>query len=80
VASALVLTGATVIDGTGAAARTGMTLVLRDGIIAALHADGTAPIPAGAEVRLKVAREGKLTELRIVSADRSDFLKKPHLH
>ena len=51
VASALVLTGATVIDGTGAAARTGMTLVLRDGIIAALHADGTAPIPAGAEVR-----------------------------
>ena len=36
--------------------------------------------PAGAEVRLKVAREGKLTELRIVSADRSDFLKKPHLH
>ena len=36
--------------------------------------------PAGAAVRLKVAREGKLTELRIVSADRSDFLKKPHLH
>jgi hypothetical protein len=51
VASALVLTGATVIDGTGAAPRTGMTLVLRDGIIAALHPDGAAPIPAGAEVR-----------------------------
>jgi hypothetical protein len=51
VASALVLTGATVIDGTGAAARTGMTLVLRDGIIAAIHPDGTVPIPIGAEVR-----------------------------
>jgi S1-C subfamily serine protease len=35
---------------------------------------------AGAEVRLKVVREGKLTDVRIVSADRNDFLKKPHLH
>jgi S1-C subfamily serine protease len=36
--------------------------------------------PAGAEVSLKVAREGKLSDLSIVSADRNDFLKKPHLH
>lgn len=50
VASALVLTGATVIDGTGAAPRPGMTLVLRDGVIAALHPDGATPVPAGAEV------------------------------
>lgn len=35
---------------------------------------------AGAEVLMKVTREGKSTELRIVSADRNDFLKKPHLH
>ena len=51
VASALVLTGVTVIDGTGGAPRPGMTLVLRDGIIAAMHPDGSAPIPPGAEVR-----------------------------
>lgn len=51
VASALVLTGATVIDGTGAAPRTGMTVVIRDGTIAALHPDGATAIPAGAEVR-----------------------------
>lgn len=51
VASALVLTGATVIDGTGAAPQAGMTLVLRDGVIAALHKDGAATIPDGAEVR-----------------------------
>jgi S1-C subfamily serine protease len=36
--------------------------------------------PAGAEVRLKVVREGKFTDARIVSGDRNDFLKKPHLH
>ena len=51
VASALVLTSATVIDGTGAAPRPGMTLVLRDCLIAALHPDGASPIPTGAEVR-----------------------------
>lgn len=51
VASALVLTGATVIDGTGDAPRAGMTVVIRNGLIVALHADGAAPIPAGAEVR-----------------------------
>jgi S1-C subfamily serine protease len=36
--------------------------------------------PSGAVVALKIARNGKISELRIVSADRSDFLKKPHLH
>jgi S1-C subfamily serine protease len=36
--------------------------------------------PSGAVVPLKVARSGKTTELRIASADRNDFLKKPHLH
>ena len=36
--------------------------------------------PSGAVVQLKVARSGKITEVRIASADRNDFLKKPHLH
>jgi len=35
---------------------------------------------AGCEVALKLAREGKLLDARIVSGDRADFLKKPHLH
>lgn len=36
--------------------------------------------PSGAVVPLKLARNGKVNEVRIVSADRADFLKKPHLH
>jgi S1-C subfamily serine protease len=36
--------------------------------------------PCGAVVPLKLARNGKITEVRITSADRNDFLKKPHLH
>jgi len=36
--------------------------------------------PSGAVVPLKLARNGKISEVRIVSADRGDFLKKPHLH
>ena len=36
--------------------------------------------PSGAVVRLKLARNGKINEVRIASADRADFLKKPHLH
>ena len=36
--------------------------------------------PSGAIVPLKLARNGKMSEVRIASADRSDFLKKPHLH
>ena len=36
--------------------------------------------PSGAVVPLKLARNGKASEVRIVSADRADFLKKPHLH
>ncbi len=36
--------------------------------------------PVGAPVALKVGREGKSAEVRMISVDRSDFLKKPHLH
>jgi S1-C subfamily serine protease len=36
--------------------------------------------PCGAIVPLKLARDGKILELAIASADRNDFLKKPHLH
>jgi len=36
--------------------------------------------PVGTAVPLRLARNGKIAELRITSADRSDFLKKPHLH
>ncbi len=35
---------------------------------------------AGVEVPLRLARRNKILDLRLVSADRSDFLKKPHLH
>lgn len=45
----LALTGLTVIDGTGAAARPGTTLLLEDGRIAAVYADGSRPLPGGAE-------------------------------
>lgn len=48
---ALVLTGVILIDGTGAPARPGMTLVLRDGRVAAIQADGAAPLPDDATVR-----------------------------
>lgn len=46
----LVLTGATLIDGTGAPLRPGMTLVLRNGRIDAIHEDGGAPLPEDARV------------------------------
>ena len=36
--------------------------------------------PSGSIVPLKLGRNGKATEVRITSADRGDFLKKPHLH
>jgi len=36
--------------------------------------------PAGAEVQLKIVRNATLSEVRLKSADRSEFLKKPHLH
>ncbi len=35
---------------------------------------------AGAVVPLKLARGGKISDLSVTTADRSDFLKKPHLH
>src|SRR6267143_2031299 len=36
--------------------------------------------PAGAEVQLKIVRNAAISEVRLKSADRSEFLKKPHLH
>jgi imidazolonepropionase-like amidohydrolase len=47
---ARVLAGVTIVDGTDAAAREGMTLVLRDGRIADIHPDGAKPLPTGADV------------------------------
>jgi S1-C subfamily serine protease len=35
---------------------------------------------SGVEVPLKTARNGSIAEVRVRSGDRSDFLKKPHLH
>ena len=35
---------------------------------------------AGVDVPLTISRDEKTTELRVHSADRGDFLKKPHLH
>lgn len=46
----LVITGATLIDGTGAPPATGRTIVLRDGRIAAVGADGAVALPPGARV------------------------------
>ena len=45
------LTGVTVIDGTGGAARTNQTVVISDGRIAAVGPAGRVPIPDDAEVR-----------------------------
>jgi S1-C subfamily serine protease len=36
--------------------------------------------PAGVEVPLTISRRGARSTLRVPSADRADFLKKPHLH
>ena len=49
-APVVALTNARVIDGTGAAARDGYTLVLRDGVIAAMGPTASTPPPAGARV------------------------------
>lgn len=46
----VVLTNARVIDGTGAAARDGQSLIIRDGRITAMGPTGTVAIPAGAQV------------------------------
>ncbi|MEP6764040.1 MAG: amidohydrolase family protein [Gemmatimonadaceae bacterium] len=45
----LALTNVRVIDGTGAAAREGQTIIVRDGKIAAVGAAATVQIPAGAQ-------------------------------
>jgi imidazolonepropionase-like amidohydrolase len=47
----LVLTHATVIDMTGAQRQPGMTVLVRDGKIAAIYRDGAQPAPAGATIR-----------------------------
>ncbi len=47
----IALTNARVVDGTGAAAREGQTIVLRDGKIAAYGPSASTPVPAGAAVR-----------------------------
>lgn len=44
------LTNVRVIDGTGAPARDGQTVIVRDGRIAAMGATGTVSVPAGAQV------------------------------
>jgi S1-C subfamily serine protease len=36
--------------------------------------------PAGTEVPLKISRDGAVSQVRVRSGDRQDFLKKPHLH
>jgi hypothetical protein len=36
--------------------------------------------PAGTEIPLTLAREGALSQVRLLSADRNDFLKKPRFH
>jgi S1-C subfamily serine protease len=36
--------------------------------------------PAGTEIPLTLAREGEVLRVHVHSADRDDFLKKPHLH
>jgi S1-C subfamily serine protease len=36
--------------------------------------------PAGTEVPLTVSRDGVVSQARVRSGDRQDFLKKPHLH
>jgi imidazolonepropionase-like amidohydrolase len=49
-APVIVLTNARVLDGTGAPARAGQTLILRDGNIAAIGATGSIAVPEGATV------------------------------
>lgn len=46
----LVITGVTLIDGTGAPPRPGTTILVRDGRIATIASDGEANVPAGATV------------------------------
>jgi imidazolonepropionase-like amidohydrolase len=49
-APVVALTNARVIDGTGAPAREGQTLILRDGLIAAMGPSATTPVPDDARV------------------------------
>lgn len=49
-AADLAITGAAVIDGTGDAPRTGITILIRDGRIVAVVPDNRAAVPAGATV------------------------------
>lgn len=49
-AAVIALIHARVIDGTGAAAQDGLTLILRNGAIEAIGRDGAVPVPAGAKI------------------------------
>jgi enamidase len=49
-APVIALTNARVIDGTGAPAREGQTIIVKNGVIAAVGASGTTPAPEGARV------------------------------
>lgn len=48
--SVIALTNVRVVDGTGAPAQDGRTIVLRDGVIAAIGASGDVDVPEGARV------------------------------
>ena len=48
-APVIALTNVRVVDGTGAPARAGQTVILRGGTIAAVGDAGSTPVPAGAE-------------------------------
>jgi imidazolonepropionase-like amidohydrolase len=50
-ATPLILSHATLIDMTGAAPRPGMSVLIRDGKIAAVYRDGSQPTPTGTTVR-----------------------------
>lgn len=47
----LALRGVTLIDGTGEGPRSGMTVLIRDGVVTAVGPDGTFPLPPGTSVR-----------------------------
>lgn len=50
------------------------------GELAALYRKVWSTGPAGAEVNLTIARNGRTAQVRIISADRNDFLTRPRLH
>ena len=57
----LIITGATLIDGTGRPPRKGTTIIARDGLIAAVGPDSRIDRPTGANV---IDASGKYTDSR----------------